>query len=455
MVQEVHGQLCRDCPCFLSQNYFVGEVAVASMLLNQHFHFRSVAELEDEDDLLEAICLQLGPDRWDLIARGCRDIISAEYQRRRGLDENRAQVRLAASTVWDDAAAKDNEQLSRMRQLIQQCTASLSSASPFSRSSSPTAVSVFDIVKDSLAPGARAIYEASVMGDASGAVKTLLATSTVNSPGRAVWELDLLSSSFCADLMHYLSHWSVVCAGVKGRPNSMNRLGVLVDEVDGGAWTRFFVNPLLSHVLRPLASQLFPEDGGATLDHHRCFTVVYVTGAQSSDAGLATHFDNAEVTLNVHLGGSWGGGGELELLGWQGHGNDDAGPGSTCSSSYLRVPPLLVPFKRPGVALVHRGRELHGARPIIQAGAPREVAAAIEGDSGRDEEVDRRDMHQSWKGGSAENTRMNLILWARSSMRREDISGGCPMCGSCRNVLPLDALLRRQTDLGLGIGTPM
>ena len=137
MVQEVHGQLCRDCPCFLSQNYFVGEVAVTSMLLNQHFHFRSVAELEDEDDLLEAICLQLGPDRSDLIARGCRDIISAEYQRRRGLDENRAQVRLAASAVWDDAAAKDNEQLSRMRQLIQQCTASLSSASPFSRSSSP------------------------------------------------------------------------------------------------------------------------------------------------------------------------------------------------------------------------------------------------------------------------------------------------------------------------------
>ena len=262
----------------LSQNYFVGEVAVASMLLNQHFHFRSVAELEDEDDLLEAICLQLGPDRSDLIARGCRDIISAEYQRRRGLDENRAQVRLAASAA-DDAAAKDNEQLSRMRQLIQQCTASLSSASPFSRSSSPTAVSVFDIVKDSLAPGARAIYEASVMGDASGAVKTLLATSTVNSPGRAVWELDLLSSSFCADLMHYLSHWSVVCAGVKGRPNSMNRLGVLVDEVDGGVDTFFRKStpqPCASTVCVATISRRWWSD----LDHHRCFTVVYVTGAK-------------------------------------------------------------------------------------------------------------------------------------------------------------------------------
>ena len=44
-----------------------------------------------------------------------------------------------------------------------------------------------------------------------------------------------------------------------------------------------------------------------TLDSYRAFTVLYDSTADG-DKELAMHYDNAEVTLNINIGGTWGGG---------------------------------------------------------------------------------------------------------------------------------------------------
>lgn len=59
-----------------------------------------------------------------------------------------------------------------------------------------------------------------------------------------------------------------------------------------------FLTPLRER-LRPLTALLYPELGGGCLDSHKAFVVKY---ALHEDLDLSSHYDNAEVTLNVSLG---------------------------------------------------------------------------------------------------------------------------------------------------------
>ena len=66
-----------------------------------------------------------------------------------------------------------------------------------------------------------------------------------------------------------------------------------------------FMNRFREHYLQPLSAVLYPEwTGPSGLDSHRSHIVTYdATGPTGrTDVGLSTHFDNAEVTLNVSLG---------------------------------------------------------------------------------------------------------------------------------------------------------
>ena len=65
-----------------------------------------------------------------------------------------------------------------------------------------------------------------------------------------------------------------------------------------------FMNKFCEHYLQPLSAVLYPECTGSTgLDSHRSFIVTYTTcRSGKTDVGLSTHYDNAEVTLNVSLG---------------------------------------------------------------------------------------------------------------------------------------------------------
>lgn len=219
----------------------------------------------------------------------------------------------------------------------------------------------------------------------------------------AVWAFDLFDPLYCAELESLFQNWSIVCHDLKSQPNSMNRHGMLVEEA---GWSPCFTDVLLEHVIRPLASVLFGRDGGGSLDNHKAFTVVYNSsideghtaegGSLSYDVGLATHFDNAEVTLNVNVGGEWNGG-DLELYG----GNERA------PRNARRSQPLRVPHRR-GVAILHRGRELHAALPV------------------------------------SNGTRTNLVVWARSTTHREAM--GCPMCGERIGSIRADAPLKTKSE---------
>nr|XP_021388492.1 2-oxoglutarate and iron-dependent oxygenase domain-containing protein 2 isoform X2 [Lonchura striata domestica] len=153
----------------------------------------------------------------------------------------------------------------------------------------------------------------------------------------------------------------------KGRPNTMNNYGVLLNEL---GMDEPFLTPLRER-LRPITALLYPELGGACLDSHKAFVVKY---SLHEDLDLSSHYDNAEVTLNVSLGKEF-----TEGNLYFGDFNQDPSP----MPKYIEVEHVV------GRGLLHRGGQIHGALPI----------------------------------GSGQ--RWNLIVWMRCSAVRNQL---CPMC---------------------------
>ena len=64
-----------------------------------------------------------------------------------------------------------------------------------------------------------------------------------------------------------------------------------------------FTNPLRVSYLNPVSKLLFPDCVREGLDSQRAFVVNYCADEdKKKDIGLSSHYDNAEVTLNVSLG---------------------------------------------------------------------------------------------------------------------------------------------------------
>jgi len=141
---------------------------------------------------------------------------------------------------------------------------------------------------------------------------------------------------------------------------------------------------ILKDRVEVLTRKLYPGlIGSSPLDSCRAFTVSYEVDPEDGQqetgtSGLDTHFDNAEVTLNLCLTSSHEGG-ELFLLDTNGQGD-------------------LTVQHRQGFGLLHLGSALHGALPL-QSG-----------------------------------TRTNLIMWLRSSFLRNQ---KCPMCGQLPDLEPV------------------
>ena len=206
--------------------------------------------------------------------------------------------------------------------------------------------------------------------------------SLVSEVARGIFAFPVLSQDFCGRLAREVDHFNAALPSeLKGRPNSMNNHGVLLDEA---GFTGSLTDALLAQVVSPLARLLFPEQGGDSLDNHRCFTVQYQLGR---DVRLQTHYDNAEVTLNVSLTQT-GAGGDLVFEGekWGGA---------------ARRPPCRYRH-RPGWGVLHLGSELHCAEPVVAG------------------------------------KRTNLIMWCRSTAYRRQC--GCAMCGETTSLrlLPAD-----------------
>ncbi|XP_028621791.1 2-oxoglutarate and iron-dependent oxygenase domain-containing protein 2 isoform X4 [Grammomys surdaster] len=131
------------------------------------------------------------------------------------------------------------------------------------------------------------------------------------------------------------------------------------------------VTPLRERFLLPLMALLYPDYGGGHLDSHRAFVVKYALG---QDLELGCHYDNAELTLNVALGKDFTGG----ALYFGGLFQAPAPLKET-----LEVDHVV------GHGILHRGGQLHGARPLRTG------------------------------------ERWNLVVWLRASAVRNRF---CPMC---------------------------
>lgn len=186
-------------------------------------------------------------------------------------------------------------------------------------------------------------------------------------PGKKIYSFPIFVPQFCRDLVEELEKFENSWLE-KGRPNTMNNYGVLLNEL---GLDTFFITPLREKYLRPLASILYPDWGGSCLDSHKAFVVQY---SLDKDLDLSCHYDNSEVTLNVSLG--------KEFI-----------DGSLYFSDMKEVPSNERRYTEVehtiGHGILHRGQQMHGALPITSG------------------------------------ERWNLIIWMRASSIRNKL---CPMC---------------------------
>lgn len=181
-----------------------------------------------------------------------------------------------------------------------------------------------------------------------------------------VYIIPVFTQHFCERLIEELENFNMSSIP-KGRPNTMNNHGILLDELG----FKNFLDPFMAHFIQPLTKILFPSFGGCSLDSYKAFTVKYKI---SEDLNLGYHFDNAEVTLNVCLGKKFTGGNLY-------FGNMKQVPlkESECTEMIHKV----------GYGCLHLGQHMHGALPIHSG------------------------------------ERHNMVLWMRSSQIRNNC---CPMC---------------------------
>lgn len=110
-----------------------------------------------------------------------------------------------------------------------------------------------------------------------------------------VYRFPVFEESFCKDLLLELEHFEQ-SAAPKGRPNTMNHYGILLNELN---FDEGFITPLREQYLHPITSLLYPDCGGHCLDSQKAFVVKY---DMKEDLDLKYHYDNAEITLNISLG---------------------------------------------------------------------------------------------------------------------------------------------------------
>ncbi|CAE8601469.1 unnamed protein product [Polarella glacialis] len=190
-----------------------------------------------------------------------------------------------------------------------------------------------------------------------------------------LWTFKVFTEAFCDLLETELANFAasgLPCTA----PNTMNQHGVILAEL---GFYPGLLNPLVYEYVDVLAGQLLP-DHTEGLDSYRAFTVLY-DAAADGDRDLALHYDNAEVTLNVNIGGSWAGG-QVAFYGLATEEESDT--------------PAEISLQR-GHGVLHAGLDMHKALPIT---------------SGR---------------------RHNPVIWCRSSRVRNQL---CPMCFRQPCVLP-------------------
>ncbi|XP_051887865.1 2-oxoglutarate and iron-dependent oxygenase domain-containing protein 2 [Pristis pectinata] len=262
---------------------------------------------------------------------------------------------------FKEVQAKIDQEVQRRRLLSQ---ASLERVAIISAHYKPLNPAVYILQENFLAPEFREIvaYCRSKDADFEGLLDRIQSL-----PAKRVYSFPVFTVEFCRQLVEELENFE--CSDMpKGRPNTMNNYGVLLNEL---GFDEMFITSLREDYLQPITSLLYPDYGGQGMDSHKAFVVKY---AVNQDRDLSFHYDNAEVTLNVSLGKDFNEGnlyfGDMRQV---------RVSQSECVEIEHRV----------GHGLLHRGQHCHGALPI------------------------------------SSGERWNLIVWMRSSQVRNQL---CPMC---------------------------
>ena len=172
--------------------------------------------------------------------------------------------------------------------------------------------------------------------------------------------MPMFTTSFCEAFVKELE--SFEASGLPAaRPNSMNNYGTIVNNIG----MEGFMTRLQNDVSRPLGAFLFPGKGYEWLYSHHSFSVRYTAG---EDLGLDMHTDDSDVTLNICLGKPGFTAAGLTFCGVMG-----AADHRRFQMNYRH---------QIGRAIVHLGQQRHGADDI------------------------------------AEGTRVNLIMWNKSTVAR-------------------------------------
>ncbi|XP_029960785.1 2-oxoglutarate and iron-dependent oxygenase domain-containing protein 2 [Salarias fasciatus] len=306
------------CGCFSTDNIFLEDFKL---------HVRFVSEEQfrlEYHTLLQTLGCVTDEQFEDVLSK-----ISVEVDRRRRLGVSSAERAAAIKDTYRPLhphvyRLQDSFLAPRLKQMVEYC-----------RSSSATEDGLLEMLEEEAAP--------------------------------RVYRFPVFQKAFCDELVEELEHFER-SAAPKGRPNTMNHYGILLNEL---GFDEGFITPLREHYLQPLAALLYPDCGGRRLDSHKAFAVKYDL---KEDLDLSYHYDNAEVTLNVSLGKEFTEGnlyfGDMRQV-----------PVSQTECSEVE--------HRVSQGLLHRGQHMHGALPISSG--------------------------QRW----------NLIVWMRASQQRNQL---CPMC---------------------------
>lgn len=316
------------CECRLTHNYFVHGVG-------KHFVFNG-----DEHEFRRSYSASLKPHQVDTVLEALRE---------------QREERLGAAT----------ETLRRVERIAREYA-------PLHRevySLDPQAFldSDFRLIVDALKAS---------QGSGAACVRDLQGRGLLKELRPGLWTFPVLSETFCDWLEAELSHFrssGLPCTA----PNTMNRHGVILSEL---GFYPGLLDPFVYRYVDVVASRLVASHTEG-LDSYRAFTVLY-DAQKDGDRELALHYDNAEVTLNVNIGGQWEGG-QVAFYG-------------LCTEPENSRPPYEVTLRR-GHGVLHAGLDLHKALPITSG------------------------------------SRHNLIIWSRSSGVRNDL---CPMCFRQPKVVP-------------------
>jgi len=186
-----------------------------------------------------------------------------------------------------------------------------------------------------------------------------VASSAAVQLGPGVWQVPLLDPVVCAQLADEVDHFNFWAKreGIEvDRPNSMNDYGVVLNDIG------FLpaMDRAMAAVVGPLARQLLPEVlHQAEFGSQHSFIVRYAAG---EDLDLKPHADDSDITLNVCLGH------EFEGASLYFH------KPQLCvereESEFLyphpqNCPHCVIHYKhRPGMAVLHRGAQVHGVQPL-------------------------------------------------------------------------------------------